>query len=343
MLDVIIAGAGPAGLHAARRCEEAGLEAVVLEEHAETGKPCHCSGLISKNLQSLVPVRKDFVEHRVRGAVMHSPNGKTLKLEKQGMAAYVIDRAGFDRFLASRLKSEIIFKSAVDGMEILGDRVIVKSGKKSFEAKALLACDGANSPIRKTMGARPKEMLNGLIAVRKERDYGEFVELWLDRMVCDGFLWRIPRGKKTEYGMMGTDVKFIDLERFFKLNGRYEKHAGIIPLGPPRTYFDRVLLVGDAAAQVKPWSGGGVIYSLTAAEIAAKTLKQARLADDFSAPFLKRYEQGWKNAFGRQIRAGMLARRVFKRMSNAQVNLALSSASKIRLLMNKLDMDYLVK
>jgi len=348
--DVIIAGAGPAGLHAAHQCERLGLSVLVLEEHAEIGRPNHCSGLISANIESFFPVKdlKDCIEHRVRGAIMHSPNGKQLKLEKPGTAAWVINRAKFDSFLASRLGSEteIMLKSAIDAFTVLDDRVIVKSGSRTFESSALVGCDGANSFVRRQMGVQPKEMLNGLIAIVDEKDDSKHVGMWFDKDWTDGFLWKIPRNQSTEYGMLGTGAKFEQLKRFFDLKGKLIKQGGVVPLGPPKTYFDRVLLVGDAAAQVKPWSGGGVIYSLTAAEIAADVLKQAKAVNDFTAGYLKRYEHGgdgWKKAFGSRIRTGMIGRSLFKRMGNTRLNLAMRGMGRASFLMNKLDMDFLMK
>jgi len=271
---------------------------------------------------------------------------KSMKLEKGGVAAYVINREGFDKLLAKRLDCSVMFKTPLDGFTVLDDRVMVRSGGKTFESLALLGCDGSNSLVRKQMQAKPKETLKGLIAVTGEKDDGEFVEMWFDKKVCDGFLWKIPRGSSVEYGMLGTGAKFEQLRDFFGLKGagkRHEKRGGIVPLGPPKTYYDRVLLVGDAAVQVKPWSGGGVIYSLKAAEIAANTLRQAKDTGDFSEAFLKMYEQGWKEAFGGRIRAGMLGRAVFRKMNNTQLNLAMRGLKRARFLMNKLDMDYLVK
>jgi len=333
----------------------------VLDVEGQIGSPGHCSGLISANLDSFVPI-KDIqnhgcIEHIVRGAIMHSPNGRQMKLEKPGTAAYVIDRPAFDRFLASRLSEnaanvEIRLKSAIDAFTVLDDRVIVKSGGNAFESSALLGCDGSNSLVRRQLQQRPKETMNGIIAVtegsRAERESG-FVEMWFDKEWTDGFLWKIPRGSRVEYGMLGTAAKFDQLKRFFglsKASGRLERYGGIVPLGPPKTYSSRVLLVGDAACQVKPWSGGGVIYSLTAAEIAARVLKEAKDANDFSESFLKQYEhgsEGWKKAFGGRIRAGMMGRALFKRMNNTQLNLAMRGMGRARFLMNKLDMDYFVK
>lgn len=349
--DVIIVGAGPAGLQSARECELKGLTALVLEEHKQIGRPNHCSGLISANLDSFIPEKEleSCIEHRVRGAIMYSPNGKQLKLEKPDTAAYVIDRASFDQILASKVKSEIKTKSGVDAFTVLDDRVVVKSGGQTFEASALLGCDGSNSFIRRQMQVSPKETMNGLIALTAgniNENTSEFVEMWFDKQVCDGFLWKIPRGDRLEYGMLGTNAKFNHLIDFFDLKGersKFIRQAGIISLGPPKTYFDRVLLVGDAAAQVKPWSGGGVIYSLKAAGIAVNVLKQAKDKNDFSENNLKTYEDEWKAAFGKQIRTGMLGRSVFKRMGNTRLNLAMRTMNKASFLMNKLDMDFLVK
>jgi geranylgeranyl reductase family protein len=349
--DVIIAGAGPAGLNAARQCELLGLSVLVLEEHKRIGNPNHCSGLISANLDSFMPRHEleSCIEHMVKGAIMHSPGGRQLKLEKSGNAAYVINRTSFDQLLASRVKSEIKTKSPVDALAVLDDSVMVKSGGRTFEASVLLGCDGSNSFVRRQMQVSPKETMNGLIAItthNSNENASEFVEMWFDKRVCDGFLWKIPRGNGLEYGMLGTNAKFDQLIGYFDLKGersKFIRQAGIVPLGPPKTYFDRVLLVGDAAAQVKPWSGGGVIYSLTAAEIAANVIKQAKDGNDFSENVLKAYEDGWKSAFGKQIRTGMLGRSVFKRMGNTRLNLAMCTMNKARFLMNKLDMDFLVK
>jgi len=340
--DAIIAGAGPAGLHAAYCCERLGLDVLLLEEHAAIGRPNHCSGLISANIRKFVPLKSEFVEHEVKGAILHPPNGSEVRLEKPGTAAYVVDRAKFDNFLASRVKSKIRFKSRIDAFTVLDDRVVVKAGGKAYDARCVIACDGSNSLVRKQMGVRPKEMLNGVIAVTKEANSSGFVDIWYDKKRTDGFVWKIPRGCSTEYGMLGTKAGLGQLKEFFGLTGKCDIRGGLIPLGPPKTYFDRVLLVGDAACQAKPWSGGGVIYSLAAAGMAARTVKDAADQNDFSEKSLKVYEDGWKQAFGRQIRLGMLARSAYRRMGNRGINLALGGAGRAGFLLNRLDMDFVV-
>src|SRR5207244_2671113 len=58
-------------------------------------------------------------------------------------------------------------------------------------------------------------------------------------------------------------------------------YGGTIPLDfAPRSYADNVLLVGDAAGQVKPFSGGGIYTGLVAARQAAAAVLRAFVNDD---------------------------------------------------------------
>ncbi len=92
-------------------------------------------------------------------------------------------------------------------------------------------------------------------------------------------------------------------------------HYGGIPLKPlPRTFGDRVLVVGDAAGQVKPVTGGGIYYGLLCADIAAKHLDRALKTGDLSAASLAGYERDWKQLLGKELREGYFARRLYERL-----------------------------
>lgn len=336
MHDVIIAGGGPVGLYSARLCGEMGLDYVVIEEHGNIGRPNHCSGLISRNLERFVKINEDFIEHRIRGAILHSGK-RSVTLRKSGTAAYVIDREKFDSHLSRGLNIET--GTRITGFTRHGDRISLKTNKSVIEAKMLLACDGSNSVIRKQLGFKPPETVPGFIAITQNKNTYDHVELWFDlQKLKNGFIWKIPRGSTTEYGMLGSG-SFRNLEDFFGIE-RYEKRAGTISLGSLRSYSDRILLIGDAACQVKPWSGGGVVYGLKCAGIAAKTLEAAFEREDFSGRFLSRYEREWRSNIGNQIRFGMFYRKLFKRASNRQLDVIFSMMNRIKFL-NRLDMDLL--
>jgi digeranylgeranylglycerophospholipid reductase len=82
-----------------------------------------------------------------------------------------------------------------------------------------------------------------------------------------------------------------------------------------------MLVVGDAAGQVKPTSAGGIYYGLLCADIAARTLHQALEEGDLSGKRLMRYERGWRKKLGRELRIGYWTRKLFERLSDRQIDL----------------------
>ena len=95
-----------------------------------------------------------------------------------------------------------------------------------------------------------------------------------------------------------------------------------------KTYTDRILVVGDAAGQVKPTTGGGIFYSLLASEIASGALDQALRDDKLSANRLREYQKGWKNLLSNELEVGYSARRAFEFLGDSQISSLIHQASK---------------
>ncbi|MBA7687018.1 hypothetical protein ES703_95478 [subsurface metagenome] len=87
-----------------------------------------------------------------------------------------------------------------------------------------------------------------------------------------------------------------------------------------RTYGERLLVVGGAAGQVKPTTGGGIYYGLLCAELAADNLHRALEADSLSAKSLANYEREWKRRIGRELKMGYWTRRLYEHLSDRQVD-----------------------
>ncbi len=337
--DIIIVGAGPAGLYSAKLCEKMGFKVAVLEEHSEIGKPMQCSGLISTNLKRFVKLNREWIDHKVKGAILHSPSGITIRLEKKNTAAYVVNREKFDRFLSEDLQSEIFLDTRAKSIFVNKNRAVVKTQNNTLFSEIIFGCDGPHSLVRRHFGVKPKEMLTGIIALEDKPDDSKYVEIWFDKKLCaDGFVWKIPRGSKTEYGMLSKKPSFRTLERFFNLDN-YSKISGPIPMGTHRIHFTRTLLIGDAASQVKPWSGGGVIYSLTAAKIAASVASKAFEKGDFSEGALKEYEEKCAEKINKHIELGMMFREFYRKLSNPQIDKMFERFKEMKF-MNSLDMDF---
>lgn len=335
MHDVIITGAGPVGLYLASLLEKR-LNVLVLDKSRELGKKAD-SGLYSLNLGDFIPFKKEWIEHQVSGATFHSPR-EQIEFRKPATAAYVVDREKFQLWLSRQLKSKILLKTFVKEIEI-NKNVKIKTTQGTFESKMLIGCDGASSFVRKHFGVAPQELVNGIIGITKEKNTNDFVDLYFDtERIKDGFFWKIPRGETTEYGALGKNVNFLDLENFFKIK-KYEKRAAFMNVGLFKTYFPRTILVGEAAGQVKPWSFGGIIFGFTCSQIARDVIFEAFRKNDFSEEFLKKYDELWKKKIGKTIRLGLRLREMLKEMDNEKLDRYFRLAKKIPFL-NKLDMDF---
>jgi len=288
---------------------------------------------------------KGLIEHEVSGAEIHAGNEK-IRLKRKGTAAYVIDRDMLDRELASHAISagcEMCFSSPVDNVSFMKNKASVKCGKKVYESKIVVGCDGARSVVGRCMDSYPQEMLNGLVVTVDESDFSEYVGMWfVEKDARNGFLWKIPRGKCVEYGGMGTGLNFRSVENFFSIRESDIMHrkAAPIPIGAVKTYNKRGLLVGDAACQTKPWSGGGIMYGMIAAKVAAATIKSAFECDDFSEGVLSGYETGWKKILFRDIRAGLLLRGIYSDFEAGHLIRIVSRLRVAEALQGKIDFDF---
>ncbi len=353
MQDVIVVGASIAGLSTANECAKKGLKTTVFEEHARLGVPVKCSGLYSKRICKLAGINKSFAEHAVRGAIFHAPSGYSFKIKKAGIAAYIVDRAKLDRHVAGeavRNGAKIIANTRFDSLKSTGDGIAVKTNKTIMKAKLVAGCDGANSRVSSYVDSSQTKKLHGLMAITEQEDYSDFVDLYFDNRKYPGFFaWKIPRGATTEYGVAAPVCCATGAFRRFLKENNVKKHStlsGMIPMGLKKTYSERIILVGDAACQVKPLTGGGVIYSLLCSRIAANTFQGAIARNRFDESFMKRYEDEWKKQISGNIRLGLAIRGLYSLMPNWQIDAALrllGFAPAKKLIEKFGDMDFTLK
>jgi flavin-dependent dehydrogenase len=87
-----------------------------------------------------------------------------------------------------------------------------------------------------------------------------------------------------------------------------------------RTYTDNIMTVGDAASQVKPTTGGGIVFGLACGRIAGETAANAILDRDLSAERLKEYETSWRELIGFDLRAMAYLRRLLYRLPDRNLD-----------------------
>lgn len=319
MYDFVIVGVGPAGARFARRAAASGYDVLGLEK-GTLGTPLACSGHVSTDIWDYVPntAKDSLLQNRVYGANFYTggPDSDGNRFYKTDEISNVIDRVELDRTLADCARNagaEIREGHTVTGVDEREDRVVLTvspddAAPTEIEARMVAGCDGPISRVRQAVELpEPKETLHGVLAFTDEDDHGDHVDVHLT--VPRFFAWRIPRGKAgVEYGLAaapGADVN----DRFDTLTEQYDvatDHfcSGAIPIGPPETVTtDRVFLIGDAAAQTKPFTGGGILYGMTAADCAARHIQPDR-PDSLGV-----YESAWRETLSSEIRLGHLIRR----------------------------------
>jgi len=354
MYDVVIVGAGPVGCRVGELLGKKGLRVLILEEHPEIGKPVQCAGLVSHRIFDLSEVSKDVVVNVVEKARFFSHDENYIKL-KSKKPVYVIDREKFDKEVAKKAQDVgvKIKTTKFVGYEKDKNFLKVKSTKGVFQAKILVGGDGPNSSVAHVSGLKlPKNILTGIQSTINSEFNPDIVELWFSsEFVPDFFGWVIPESKRqarvglaTAKNVKERFKKFLK-KRFDKPVKEKSKTAGVIRFGLiDDSVNDRVLLVGDAASQVKPFSGGGLIYGLTGAKFAAEACIKCLEEGRYDHRFLKEnYDDAWKKELAGPIKKGLLLNKMIHSLSDDRLSVSFSliKKGKFTKLLEFLDMDLL--
>ena len=344
----VIAGGGPIGGHIASTIAKAGHSVALIEEHHTPGAPLKCAGLVTSRVLDFYPRSKtDIIQNTIKGAHIHSPSGKIVTIGGNAVHAYAIDRSRFD--------AEIINQARKDGADLhLGKKIInaektpqgiavtvqQKKEKTQITCDMVIGADGPHSTIRNTFQfPRPTEILKGIGAdLEDTRLDSDFVEIFLGNNIAPGFFaWIIPtnpQGTSARAGLCISPNARHSLKHYFTqflanpLISPYfstaqikQQISGSIPLGPlKKTTKARVMLVGDAAAQVKPTSGGGLYPGLLCAQHCSQVALEALKNKQLQQTFLKKYHKRWTDDIGKELTRGMKFRRIFTALTDKQLD-----------------------
>jgi len=338
--DVIIVGAGPAGNNAALSLASKGYGVTVIDSRKNIGDKL-CTGLVGEECFRRYPIDSSLVHQQINSACVISPSNDAVRFETPSPLARVVNRAAYVASFADRAMeagAAYLLGQRVVRLEQHKDKVSVITNEGVLEARSLVLAAGFGSQLNRQLGlGEPSDYVVGAQALVKTEDVKE-VEVYLGRDVAPGFFaWLVPT--KPGYALAGLLVRKNALERFdqFVLARKSQgKIAEVvdkpicwgIPLRPlPKTYSDRVLVVGDAAGQVKPTTGGGIFYSLLASEIASGALNRALEKDELSAARLKVYQKEWKTLLSKELDVGYSARRVFEYLGDRHISSLINQAS----------------
>ncbi len=265
-MRVAIIGAGICGLYIAWKLAKEGNDITVFEKKEKIGKEA-CSGLFSERILNFIPESQKLIQKEIESCLIHFPK-KTIKI-KFSKKFLIMNHSELDKLVADLAQGagvKIALKYNVSAQDI-------DTFKNNFEK--IIGCDGALSEIRKYLNLPLPKLFLGIqnyipLYDSLESQKNSYVETWATEK---GFIWKIIRLDKIEYGIM-EEVKSarVILEKFLKKNNLKIKriNSAIIPQGLVIPSSPQITICGDAAGLTKPWSGGGVVWSLIAANILLK-------------------------------------------------------------------------
>lgn len=282
--DFVVIGAGPVGSLLAQRLTQGGASVLIIEEHAQIGRPFQCAGLVNPEAMEIVGLH-DTVLTPIWGARIHGPSGEVVSIgSTDTVRTWSVCRKLFDEsILESAVDSgaELWLSSSPISAEQDDSEVSIKistpDGEKTVRCSMLCGADGAHSWVRRRfrMG-RPKEMIVGF-QIEVSGYVGEEgkLDMYTGSEIAPGFFaWAIPSGDTTRIGVW-SKAELLEgkspeqLLKTLMYNSQWShrfsdcrevgRFCGPVPSGlVKRPLKGRVMLFGDAAGLCKPTTGGGI-------------------------------------------------------------------------------------
>ena len=321
--DIIVVGAGPAGSTAARYAATGGVSVLMLEKDRDVGYPVRCGEAVAhEGVIQFIQPDKRWIAATIDKFRIVAPDGNSTIPSLHG-GGYVLERRIFDYELAKlavREGAEVVTKAYVydlikEDEEVVGVRALIKDRKLEFHCKVVIAADGVESRVGKWAGIDTTCHIRDMESCAQVTLGGVSVEERIldfyfgDAVAPGGYLWVFPKGKHSANVGIGVNVeeakkksavKYLEdfVGKKFPNAAILTRIAGGVPCAKTLDTIvkNNVMIVGDAAHQVNPVSGGGIISGMIggmmAGQVAAEAIQQDNLAH------LAEYEKRWQKRLG---------------------------------------------
>ncbi len=371
--DLVVVGGRVAGSIAAYHAAKNGLRVLMLEGNPEIGTPVQCAGGVSDSFFRSTGIKPlpEFTCTRINAAAINGPYGASVTTRNPIIKGYIIERKIFDKYLAlraadsgadvlagSRVKDLMFHEGSVSGVKFRGP-----DGTHEVESSIVIAADGIQSGVGRMAGLDTRFRPGELCSCAQYEVAGfdvddETMEFYFGSTFApSGYLWVFPKGDgRANVGVGIRRTRCSDnsplhyLNQFISRAGcsKLEFNAGAVPVAGPirKTYTDGLLVVGDAAGQVDPLTGGGIHVAAECAMIAADVATEAVESQRTDSGFLSKYESTWHERIGKNLERSLKFRKVLDGLSDDELDSLirsfegkdLNSISKISLL--KILRDY---
>ena len=315
--DIIVVGGGPAGSMAAWEAAKNNISVCLLEKDRDIGYPVRCGEAIGHiGLSQFVKPKDEWIASTISGVDLVGPNGNRVGVDFTSEHGYILNRRIFDYDLsryAANAGAEIYTKSYVKSL--IQDKDGVKGvvldylgEEKIIYAKIVIGADGIASRVGRWAGIRTQIRMKDMESAIQYSISG--IDVDINKMIMyvgsnyapGGYLWIFPKGKRFAnigLGISGNHSKDKSAKEYldqfiadnFPSASILTTMCGGVPCGKPmrNPVKNGIMLVGDAAHQINPMTGGGIASGMKGGFIAGQIAAQSIKSCDFSSSNFMEY------------------------------------------------------
>ncbi len=351
--DVIVIGAGPAGLTAAKKLAELDVDYLLFDRDMNPGENKPCAGFIPASALKQFSIPKIDDQHEIDKVRMKFQGRDLVTIQFDHPLGVNVSRGALGKTLQSMIpatSSNLIFGSKVGKVETSSNSckaTLREDGKeRTFTSKLIIDASGANPVSQRFTAIRPRipnsAMGYGLqyhIEVDRELEHSNTF-LYGNKYSPSGYCWLFPRGKVAILGTGGLvkrirtnerrthdylDYILKEVEPFSNELGNgtiIKKDSALMPLAGviKPSFGQRIMLAGDASGHCSPISGEGIHYSMVGGLVAAQTAARCIRKNDFSDRMLSKYEENWVEQIGSDLKWGLWLQRKLMRPESGKTS-----------------------
>lgn len=343
--EVIIVGAGPVGSYTAYLLAREGLDVGIFEKNPGIGRDVNCTGIISAECLRKFDMPEGVVSRPINSIKAIAPSGISVTYHAASPLAHVVNRGLFDNEMNQMAVREGVttyLNSKVEEVDTADSafRIKLNAGGREdeFSARVGVIATGFETHSFHKMFKKPTNFLYGIqtdVTMEDTRD----VEVYFGEKVAPGsFAWVVPmNGNSAKIGLIAkrnpaellkTFLRNPHIGRRISSSGNNMRCSPIPQKRIPKSYGERLLVVGEAAGQVKTTTGGGIYFGFLCAEIAAQTIVRAFKRGEYSEKALREYEALWRKRLDPELRAGVMIRNIFSKLSDHQIDFLIDLANR---------------
>jgi geranylgeranyl reductase family protein len=329
--DVVVVGAGPAGAAAARSAAEDGARTLLVDRAAFPRYKTCGGGLVGASLAALPPGLQLPVRDSVTAMTFTHRGHLARTLRHTTALLATVNRDEFDAALvagAASAGATVRDGTPLRAVHAAPGGVEVETGRGRVFARAVVGADGSAGRLGRHVGVRCPQVDLGL---ELELRAGAAAEAWHGRIHLDwgplpgSYGWVFPKGDVLTVGVIAARGEAVATRAYLT---DLVEHLGLASLPVLRDSGHltrcraetsplargRVLVAGDAAGLLEPWTREGISYALRSGHLAGRAAaRMARLGDEGAAAVGRRYAEDIGATLGAEMRAGRALLGAFRR------------------------------